>query len=148
MVRPTKKPKEYLSPAERTSLESEKKDLETTLSEVESAGKGTDADGIDRDRLKGEIVRLNVAIEERTAPTARGIHKDKLVKEEKQIEEELQQGMPTWFEMRKPSMNPGAVRKHLNWCARNEKNIERYRELQRILRPNDPKSVENLRKEK
>jgi len=143
-----RKPKEYLSPSERQSLEGEKRELETTISEMDGSGKGTPAEQIDVGRLQGEIKRLDVAIQERTPAEARGIQKDKYIKEEKVLEETIGTGMPTWHEMRKPSMNPGAVRKHMNWCDRNQANIERYRELQRILRPMDPKSIENLRKEK
>jgi len=139
---------EYLSLSEREGLEGEKKELEATLAELAQSGAGTQAEGIDRDRLRGEIKRLDVAIGERTAPSARGAEKDRLVKEEEELEEILKQGMPISYEMRRPSQNPGAVRKHMNWTERNLANVERYRTIQRILRPNEPKSVENLRKDK
>ena len=137
-----------MSLSEREGLEDEKRELETTLAELAQSGAGTQAEGIDRDRLRGEIKRLDVAIGERTAPSARGAEKDKLIKEEAELEETLQQGMPTRYEMRRPSENPGAVRKHQNWTLRNIENVERYRTIQRILRPTEPKSVENLRKDK
>ena len=148
MVRATKKKDEYLSQSERMGLEQDKKELEQTLAEAEGSGIGTQAEGIDRDRLRGEIKRLDVAIGERTPTKPRGPEKDKLVLEEKEIEKQLMEGMPSWYEMRKPSMNPGAVRKHMAWCERNTPAIERYRQIQRILRPMEPKSVESLRKEK
>jgi len=148
MVRPKKKTTEYLSPAERVSLESEKKELETTLTAMQDSGRGTPAEQIDTDRIKGEIKRLDVAIEERTPARVRSTDKDKLIKEEKDLEEKIAEGMPSWFEMRKPSMNPGAVRKHMRWCERNAARIERYRTIQRMLRPFEPKSIEALRKEK
>lgn len=143
---PVKK-QEYLSPSEREGLESEKRDLEHTLSEAESFGSGGAAQ-VDTSRLRSEINRLDVAIGERTPGQVRGIQKDKLVKEETEIEEKLVEGMPSWYEMRQPTKNPGAVRKHMAWCTRNKPLIERYREIQRILRPLEPKSVESLRKEK
>lgn len=137
-----------MSPSERQSLEGEKKELETTLSEVEGAGRGTPAEQIDRSRLKGEIAKIDSAIQARTPGRVVGSQKDKLAKEEKALEAEISSGMPSWYEMRKPSRNPGAVRKHMHWCDRNQSNIERYREIQRTLRPEDPKSIENLRKDR
>lgn len=148
MVRAQKKKQEYLSPVERENLESEKKELETTLAELEESGKGTQAEQIDRSRIKAEISRLDHAIEIRTPGRVRAIEKDRLHKEEKELEEKIAEGMPTKYEMRRPTENPGAVRKHMAWCNRNEGRIERYREIQRLLRPFEPKSIENLRKEK
>jgi len=139
---------EYLSPSERSSLESEKKELEVTLAAMEESGAGTTAERMDKDKIQAEIKRMDLAIEERTPAKVGSNDKDKLVKEEKELEEKIAEGMPTWFEMRKPSMNPGAIRKHMRWCERNVKRIERYRTIQRMLRPFEPKSIENLRKEK
>ena len=139
---------EFLSPAERAGLEDEKHDLERTLTELEGSGRGTQADNIDTARIRSEITRIGTAIDERTPGKIRATEKDNLVKEEKYLEEKISEGMPTWFEMRKPSMNPGAVRKHMAWCDRNKARIKRYKEIQRLLRPFDPKSIENLRKEK
>ena len=138
------KPKEYLSQSERAGLEDEKREVEVALKQAESYGEGK----VDTSSLRAEVKRLDDAIEERTAPVARGMQKDKLAVEEKELEDKIAAGMPTWFEMRKPSMNPGAVRKHMQWCDRNQANIERYRVIQKILRPMEPKSIENLRKEK
>jgi hypothetical protein len=56
--------------------------------------------------------------------------------------------MPTRDEMRFPAKNPGAVRKHMAWSTKNAQRIERYRYIQRVLNPDDPRSVENLRREK
>jgi len=148
MVRGKKPPveQEYLSQSERENLESEKKDLENTLAQAEGFGQGTE--GLDVAAIKRDIARLDHAIGERTPQSARGKEKDALIKEEREIEEKLQVGMPTDFEMRQPHRNPGAVKKHQNWLSRNNPLIERYRTIQRILRPFDPKSVESLRKDR
>lgn len=148
MTRGKKKVKEYLSPSERDSLKSEVKDLEGSLRDMEGYGSGTAGEQVNKTAIKGEISRLEHAIDERTPRTPRAVEKDKYVKEEQEIENALSDGMPTWYEMNKPSKNPGAVRKHLNWLTENKVRIKRYREIQRILRPLDPKSIESLRKER
>ncbi|GEM_PF-3486465 len=140
--------KQYLSPTERDNLQSEKKDLENTLKDMEGYGVGTAGDAIDKSAISREISRLGNAIDERTAPTPRAVEKDRLAKEEKDLEEKISTGMPTWYEMNKPSRNPGAVRKHMAWVERNKELIKRYKTVQRILRPQDPKSIESLRKER
>jgi len=127
------------------NLQDEKRELETTVREVESgAGDGR----INVAALKGEIQSLDNAIHERTAPRTTSTTRDKLHNEEKELEKVIANGMPTQDEMRRPSRNPGAVRKHMEWCKRNQEHIERYVEIQRNLRPHEPKSIEVLRKEK
>ena len=126
-------------------MQDEKRELESTLREVESgAGDGR----VNVGAIKGEIQSLDNAIHERTAPKTTIITRDRLAAEEKELEKAIAEGMPTRDEMRRPSRNPGAVRKHLEWNKRNLDNIERYVEIQRILRPMEPKSIDVLRKEK
>jgi hypothetical protein len=138
-----------LSQSELSSLKDERNELNVALNEVQGgAGAGTAASQIDTSRLKREISRIDSIIDEKTAPSPRAIEKDRLVKEEKELEEAIAEGMPTRFEMRRPSENPGAVRKHIQWGERNVLNIRRYVEIQKILRPHDPKSIEVLRKDK
>jgi len=140
---------QYLSQSELESLKEEKKELEIALTEVkEGAGVGTSGSQVDISRIKRDMARLDAAVEAGTAPKPRAIEKDRLVAEEKELEESIAQGMPTQYEMRKPSLNPGAVRKHMEWSNRNQRDIQRYVEIQRILRPHEPKSIENLRREK
>jgi len=98
--------------------------------------------------LKNEINRIGAAIHHGTPGNIRAIEKDKLIKEEKELEDAIAKGMPTFYEMRQPTKNPGAVRKHMAWSRRNKQNIARYKQIQRILRPLEPKSIEVLRKEK
>jgi hypothetical protein len=148
MVRGSGKIKEILSPAEKESLLDTKRELQDTQKEAVEYGKGTPAAQIDQAVIQKQIDRIDQAIADREPPRLRGAQKDGMVKEAEQIEGELREGMPTRDEMRFPGKNPGAVRKHMAWSARNAAKIERYRYIQRALNPEDPRSVENLRREK
>jgi len=141
----TKKKQEYLSPSEIQHLQEEKRELESNIKEIES---GVGGGQVNVAALQGQIKSLNNAIEERTAPKPTIITKDRLAAEEKELESAIAEGMPTRDEMRRPTRNPGAVRKHMQWGERNQQRIERYVEIQRILRPLEPKSIDVLRKEK
>jgi hypothetical protein len=146
MVRGQKQ-RRILSQSEVASLEDEKQELEEQLRQTEY-GAGTPAAQIDKTVIQRQIDRVNTAIAEGAAPKVRGIDKDKLAKEEKELEEQLADGMPTRYEMDHPAKCPGAVRKHINWEARNRERIERYRYVQAVLHPEAPKSIEQLRKDK
>ena len=146
MVRAKKHPTEILSHSEKTELESQIKDLEGALNQAQGYGK--EGAGIDQTAIKRQMAQLQNEIDIRTPKTARGKEKDALVKEEKELEEQIAAGMPTWYEMRNPSKNPGAVRKHQHHTDRNVARVERYRTIQKILRPMCPKSVEELRKDR
>lgn len=140
--------KEVLSVSERASLEQEKRDLEALKKEKTSMGTGTSADKVDIVNIEKQIRHIDEAIHSRTAPKLTGIQKDSLVKEEEMLVRELQENLPTRDEMDHPSKNPGAIRKHMRWLERNKGNIKRFRYIQRVLRPDDPRSYENLRREK
>ena len=140
-----KKKKAYLSPSEVQSLNEEKRELETTVREIEDgAGDGR----VDAARLRKEIDRLDNVIGDGSPEKTTGTQRDRLAKEERDLEERISLGMPTRDEMTRPTKNPGAIRKHMEWCKRNQVNIERYVQIQRTLRPFEPKSIEVLRKEK
>jgi len=141
-------PKEYLSQREIDGLNDEKKELETALYESNEYGAGTQGAQVDKAKLKSEINRIGAAIHHGTPNQVRAVEKDKLAKEEKELEDTISTGMPSWYEMHQPTKNPGAVRKHMAWSKRNKVNIDRYKQIQRILRPLEPKSIEVLRKEK
>ena len=142
----TRQPAELLSQNEITDLESQIKDLENALTQAQGYGK--EGAGIDQAAIKRQIRQLQNEIDIRTPKTARGKEKDALVREELELEEQMSEGMPTDYEMRKPHRNPGAVGKHQQWLLRNNHRIERYRTIQKILRPMNPKSVEELRKDR
>jgi hypothetical protein len=142
--RSQKKPTEFLSESERVGLLDSKKELENELNQEEKYGDNP----VNKAALQGQIKQIDKAIQERTPGKVRSAEKDKLVKEEKELEEAIATGMPSRYEMNQPTKNPGAVRKHMAWGSRNLNNIERYRQIQRVLRPGEPKSIENLRKDK
>lgn len=148
MVRGSGKTKELLTPSEKEGLLDQKRELQDTLKETQQYGKGTSAEQLDQAALQRQINRIDTVIAEREPPKLRGVQKDDLAKEAQKIEEELMDGMPTREEMRFPARNPGAVRKHMNWLNRNNPKIERYRYIQRLINPDAPRSVENLRREK
>ena len=149
MIRATKK-KKVLSQTELAGLKDEKKDLESTLSDAEGYGAGTKGEGLDTSKIKKEISRYDHEIEAGSPGKLTDKKKDSLYREEKQLEEQFKKGYPTRYEMNHPGRCPGAVRKHLSWLAHNEKTgyVDRYREIQRTLRPGEEKSIETLRKDK
>ena len=137
--------RESLSQSEKEGLLDEKKELQSSLAEVQAAPGSAKAQMMDVNQIKAKINRIDHAIEIREVPKARGRDKDSLVREEREIEDRLVVGMPTKYEMDHPARCPQAVRKHMAWDARNKALIQRYVEIQRILRPEEPKSVEELR---
>jgi len=147
MVRPMKH-KEFLSRTERDVLEDQKHDLEGQLRDLDEFGKGTPAAQMDKATIQKQIKNIDRTIEEREPPKMSGSRKDELAKECDDIRAVLTQGMPTKYEMDHPAKCPGAVRKHLNWLRKNTKLIERHRTIQRLINPDEPLSVEELRKEK
>ena len=148
MVRGSGKTKELLTPAEKGGLLDEKHELQGTLKETQQYGKGTAAEQLDQAALQRQIDHIDKVIADREPPKLRGAQKDEMAKEAEQLENEMREGMPTRDEMRFPAKNPGAVRKHMAWGTKNAQRIERYRYIQRVLNPDDPRSVENLRREK
>ena len=146
MVRGQGRKKELYSSSDIQTLKDEKRELETSIQEAEQA-RGA-IRGVDIPRMKQEISRIDEKIHEGTPGRIRGGDKDALAKEERELEDKISAGMPSRYEMRKPTENPGAVRKHLEWDKRNKENIQRYVQIQRMLRPEEPKSIEVLRKDR
>ena len=142
------KKQEYLSKTETDGLQDSKRDLESQLKEIEEFGAGTPAAQMDRSAIKKQIDRIDRTLDERVAPKVSGNRKDELLKETMQIRERLSQGMPTRYEMDHPAKSPGAVRKHMAWLKRNQQDIERHRTIQRLINPDEPESIEMLRKDK
>lgn len=151
MIRSRKKKTAVLSVTEIENLKSEKRELEQALKEAEGYGAGTAGEQLDKARIKQQIAYYDRAIAEGMPPSRiAGKTKDSLYREEKELEEQFKKSLPTRYEMEHPAKCPGAVRKHLKWLNENEKTgyVDRYREIQRILRPGEEKSIESLRKEK
>ena len=145
------KGKHILSPSEREGLMEDKRELEAALRDAESGeyGKGTGV-SVDTAAIKRQIARIDQALDDGKAPKVSSVKRDELVKEAENLKERIIQGMPTKYEMDHPAMCPGAVRKHLNWDKRTEPDRARYREIMRILDPEDPTAadLEKFRKEK
>jgi hypothetical protein len=151
MVRSRKKPvtqtQEILSQSEKQGLLEEKQELEGNLREAEQFGSGTAAEQLDKSNLKRQIKRIDDAIEERSVSSPRGKSKDSLINEASELAEALKEGLPTRYEMDHPAKCPGAVRKHMGWLDRNDERIKRWRYVQRVLNPDAPRSIEELRED-
>jgi len=143
------KDKHILTPIERKGLEDEKRELEGTVRGLEKEGWGTGTTrSIDKDKIKKQINYLDKAIHEGTPTRMKGVTKDKIHREARELADKIQKGMPSGDEMRRPDRHPGSVMKHVMWQKKNAADIERWKQLQRRLDPNDPttSSVENLRR--
>ena len=145
-----KRKKQVLSTTELAGLESEKRELEGALKEAEGYGEGTPGAQLDKSKIQAEIKHYENEIHAGTPGRITGKTKDSLYREEKELEEVFQKGLPTRYEMDHPGKCPGAVRKHMFWLNENEKSgrVSRYREIQRTLRPGEERSIETLRKDK
>ena len=145
-----KRKKQVLSTTEIDGLKSEKRELECALKEAEGYGAGTAGEQLDKGKIQAEIKHYEHEIEAGSPGRLTGKTKDSLYREEKQLEEQFQKGLPTRYEMDHPGKCPGAVRKHMHWLNENEKSgyVARYREIQRTLRPGEERSIETLRKDR
>ena len=148
MVRPKGKEVQLLSRTELEGLQDQKKDLEGQLKDLNEFGQGTAAAGIDKSVIQQQIKRIDKVIEDREPPRVSGSRRNELEAECEKIRAILVQGMPTKYEMDHPAKCPGAVRKHMNWIRKNTAMVERHRMIQRLINPEEPMSVEDLRKEK
>lgn len=145
---PITKSGEMLSQTEVNNLLDDKRELESTIKEIQDSGGSTRAGAVDIATIQRKIRNIDNAIADRMPEEVGGVRKDSLIREERAIEDALTDGMPTRYEMDHPARCPGAVRKHLAWLNRNNPKITRYVQIQKILRPEEPKSVEALRREK
>jgi len=149
MVR-AKKNKEVLASSALSDLKREKQEIEGTIKAIESEGVGDGTRGraaIDVDRLKSEVKYLDTQIREGSAPDVRGKQKDDIHREAEELGKKIQEGMPTYDEMQNPAKNPGAIQKNRNWERDKQHLVLRWKNLMRILEPNDPtaSNVERLR---
>ena len=147
---PRAKKKPVLSTVEISGLKDERGELEHTLKEAEGYGQGGPGSQFDSAGIKKQISRFDHEIEAGSPGKITSKTKDGMWREEKQLEEQFEKGLPTRYEMSHPGKCPGAVRKHMAWLNNNEKTgfVDRYREIQRTLRPGEEKSIETLRKDK
>lgn len=142
---------QILTTGELQSLKDEKHELESTLKSLEGGdrvGAGTAAEQIDRGKLRAEAQRLGKLIESGTPGKISGQTKDRLFEEARQLGEQIQNGMCSQDEMRRPEKHPGSIQKHVEWERRNQANIQRWKQIQRQLEHSDPTaaSIERLRR--
>lgn len=136
-----------LSPREISDLQAEKKEIEAGLQEMAGAGKGTPAEGINKNHmLKRSVYIDRVIYDNNHLPT--GVSKDIMSKETKILEERIKEGMPSSDEMNRPEKHPGAVMKHHLWSKNNAALIHRWKQLRRRLDPSNPtvSNIESLRR--
>jgi len=139
-----------MSVSELQDIAGMKQEAEATLKHVTEHQVSGAGEMIDKGKLKAEIARYDAILHEGAPVKVGAIRRDALSKEAAEIRAEMEKGMPTRDEMDHPARNPGAVHKHMNWEKRNLKNIERFREIQRTLEPEDPTATnyDKFRKEK
>jgi len=137
-----------LSIGEREDLKGLKQEAVATLKHLEANPGTARSEMIDKGHLKREIDRYDGILAENSPSVPRGTNKDHMVARAKELAETLQKDMPTREQMDHPARNPGAIRKHMFWNKKNEKNVQEYKELQRRLEPDDPTAtdVEKLRR--
>ncbi len=147
MVR-AKKQRKILSVSELSDLKQEKKELESTLTNLQEYGAGTPAESIDKGKIQGDIRKLDSAIREGSPSHVSGQKKDELSRRNRELEEKIREGMPTSEQMRRPWKHPGTIPQNVEWERRNKGLINEWRQNQRMLEPHDPNasSVERLRR--
>jgi hypothetical protein len=144
------KGKRSMTIGERQDIEGLKAEAEATLRHAEENKVAGSGEMLDKTHLKREIARYDEILHEGAPVKVRGVTKDKLISEARELEDKMQKYMPTREEMAHPERNPGAVQKHIKWGDRNKGNIQRYKEIMRTLEPDDPTatSIDRLRRDK
>lgn len=139
-----------LSVNEVEGLKSEKRELESTLAALEKDGYGvgTQASSISKEGIQKQIKFLDRAIDQGSPKKMTGYSKDKIADEARVLEEKIRENMPSRDEMDNPRRHPGVIQKQVMWEKRNALAIERWKQIQRQLNPQDPtcSSVEKLRR--
>lgn len=139
---------QVLNQTEIETLRDQKRELEAVFRDKDEYGKGTAAESIDVEQIQREIRRIDsVLVSQDQSRKLSASELDKAMKRMDEIEEICSKGMPTSYEMDKPHKNPGAVRKHLEWSARNAKIIAEYKQLRNITQDYG-RSIESLRKDR
>ena len=143
------KKKELLSPGELKDLQTERKEVQSHIRELEDgSGAGTRAAAIDRANLAKAEQRLGKVIADHSPRDVRGGDKDRLAARANELREKISEGMPTYDQMWKTSKHPGIVRQNLEWSRRNTANVKEYKQVMRQLEPGDASasSVERFRR--
>ena len=139
------KKKHVLSASEKETLMQEKRELETSLQEmeVEKYGAGSKY-SVNKEMLRTQANRLEEAIREGEAGSLRGANKDKVARMARELEEKIKDGMLTQRQMRDATN----AYSHVDWEKRNAQMIHEWKQCQRRLEPCDPSAanIERLRR--
>ena len=143
------KTKRILTPGEVTDIKGMKAEAREQLNQI-GVGMGTPADNLNKARLQKQINYYERLIDEGKAPKVAGTDRDMMAAEAKGLKDKVTAAMLTRYQMDHPSKNPGVIQKQVRFMQVYKKDIQRYKEIQRVLEPNDPTAVdlEQYRKER
>jgi hypothetical protein len=126
--------KTFLRARQLAELQSEKATLEKQLQNPYIQDKGS---------VNTQIRRLTQDIETQRPPEVTGPELDKIAKREKELREQIVEGMPCAEEMRR--CPPGAIGRHTKWEKRNKNTILEWKNCRLILnRGSDDPDVANI----
>lgn len=77
------------------------------------------------------VARMEKALDEQTPPPITKAQEDKLVKMERQLRDQMLEGMPSHEEMRRAPT--GAIDKHRKWEARNKERLRQWKNIRLTL---------------
>lgn len=141
--------KRILTPGEVLDIKGMKAEATEQIRQM-GVGIGTPSDNLNKARLQKQINYYERLIDEGKAPKVAVGDRDRLAAEAKGLKDKVTAAMLTRYQMDHPSKNPGVIQKQVRFMQVYKKDIQRYKEIQRVLEPNDPTAVdlEQFRREK
>jgi len=116
-------------------------ELKDDKARVEAAKKSPDS-RVDKREAHRQGLHIDTMLETQAPRYPKGAEKDRIVAEEKQLREEITQGMPDETTMRKNP--PGAVDRHMAWEKRNKEKIIRWKNTRQLLNEEGDINASNL----
>lgn len=150
---------DYLSGQKRRELEEEAVALRETLRNIKTSEYATER-AINPFPIMKKLRRVEDLLKAKSTPEVSEREKTSLYKRAKELEKSIKQGMPTYDEMmgkrhshvdnpnsKYQEAEPSAVRKNILWTQAKEKEVREWKNIMRILEPDDPgaANVERLR---
>lgn len=138
-----------MDPVDRQSLEESAEALKDQIRAID--GRETETAGtLDRGLLVRQLAKKEAILNRDQDLEAKGVAKDKLAREAREIEAEIKEHMPTHNEMWAKSGTvemERAVRKNMAFEAKFGDKVRRWKEIQNRLEPDDPlvSNVERIR---
>ena|SRR3990167_9384271 len=124
----------YLTHRERTAKEDELQNLKTVLSPTNIAASAMSQEG--RAHMAGYHNFLQRDLAENAPPKEiTGEARDELVKHERELAEQIREGMLSVETMRRNP--PGAVGEHIKWERKNKEKILAWKNIRRLNNPDD-----------